>query len=135
MSRLTHTVHRVFRRAPEGGGDLLHYLAEAAVYDFGLHVWQYDHTRWGPSGTGHAPGSLHYLHDSKGRGRAYDAYGAEHVMARYAAVLRDHHAGQLTELIHNPNASVKNGRAAHPAVDFWGPVTWEEHRNHVHVGI
>jgi hypothetical protein len=37
---------------------------------------------------------------------------------------------QSTELIHNPNGSIKNGRPVPPG--FWGPATWAAHANHVH---
>lgn len=37
---------------------------------------------------------------------------------------------QSTELIHNPNASIKNGRVVPPG--FWGASTWAQHANHVH---
>jgi phage-related protein len=36
-----------------------------------------------------------------------------------------------TELIHNPNASIKNGKATVPPAP-WGPTVWAQHVNHVH---
>jgi phage-related protein len=38
--------------------------------------------------------------------------------------------GGITELIHNPNESIKNGQVVPPS--FWGAATWAEHANHVH---
>jgi hypothetical protein len=38
--------------------------------------------------------------------------------------------GGITELIHNPNASIKNGAVVPPS--FWGAATWAEHASHVH---
>jgi phage-related protein len=38
-----------------------------------------------------------------------------------------------SEIIHNPNASVKNGRPVPPS--FWGAATWAAHANHVHWGV
>jgi hypothetical protein len=35
-----------------------------------------------------------------------------------------------TELIHNPNGSIKNGKQVPPS--FWGLATWLAHMNHVH---
>jgi hypothetical protein len=35
-----------------------------------------------------------------------------------------------TELIHNPNGSIKNGQQVPPG--FWGASTWAAHANHVH---
>jgi len=35
-----------------------------------------------------------------------------------------------TELIHNPNGSIKYGKAVPPS--FWGAETWAQHANHVH---
>ena len=35
-----------------------------------------------------------------------------------------------TELIHNPNGSIKDGQVVPPS--FWGAATWSEHTNHVH---
>jgi phage-related protein len=35
-----------------------------------------------------------------------------------------------TELIHNPNGSIKNGKPVPPG--FWGTDTWMQHINHVH---
>jgi hypothetical protein len=37
---------------------------------------------------------------------------------------------QSTELIHNPNGSIKNGVPVPPG--FWGAATWAQHANHVH---
>jgi phage-related protein len=36
-----------------------------------------------------------------------------------------------TELIHNPNASIKNGKPTIPPAP-WGAATWAAHQNHVH---
>jgi hypothetical protein len=71
----------------------------------------------------HANGSLHY------QGRAMDFGGDPGAMLTFANQLK---STRPTELIHNPNASMKNGQYVPPS--FWGPETWAAHANHVHVG-
>ncbi len=121
---------RRHRRTDE---ELLRHLAYVARHKFSLTVWQ-----WKPGHVGqHAPGSLHYLtfpHSSTGR--AFDAYGTPHNMARYARWLRRWHRRRLTEAIFNgryTRLSIKGGVTVAPW--FWGATTWAEHNNHVHVGI
>jgi len=71
----------------------------------------------------HANGSLHY------QGRAMDFGGDPGEMRTFANQLK---STRPTELIHNPNASMKNGQSVSPS--YWGPETWAAHANHVHVG-
>ena len=71
----------------------------------------------------HADGSLHY------QGRAMDFGGDPGAMRTFANQLK---STRPTELIHNPNASMKNGQYVPPS--YWGEGTWAAHANHVHVG-
>jgi phage-related protein len=50
-------------------------------------------------------------------------------LAQIAAALGRAFPG-MTEGIHNPNLSIKNGRVVPSS--FWGAATWAEHANHVH---
>ncbi len=98
---------------------------------FGLRVGECDApgapARWGPVHRVHAPGSLHYAH------RAADISGSEQAMRRFCEWALRTHTGDMAELIHNPGASVKNGRVVPSS--FWGSATWAAHRNHIHFAI
>lgn len=98
---------------------------------FGLRVSEMDApgspARWGPVHRVHSPGSLHYAH------RAADITGTEQAMRRFCDWALRTHLDELAELIHNPGASVKNGRRVPSS--FWGSATWSAHRNHVHFAI
>jgi hypothetical protein len=109
---------------------LLVSLCTAAEQHYGLHVGECDApgapARWGPVHRVHAPGSFHYLH------RAADISGLELNMGRFTAWVSDTYGPRITELIHNPGGSIKNGK--HVPASFWGSA-WEKHRNHVHLAI
>jgi hypothetical protein len=79
------------------------------------------------TGGTHAKGSFHY------RGMAVDLGGAGGVMNRAANWIAQHLGAGLSEGIHNPNLSVKDGRTV-PA-GFWGSKTWAEHLNHIHLAV
>jgi hypothetical protein len=70
--------------------------------------------------------------DYHGAGEAIDIGWAgndqRHLMPIAAALAQTF--PNSTELIHNPNGSIKNGRPVPPG--FWGPATWAAHANHVH---
>jgi hypothetical protein len=111
------------------GEDLLRILAHVARYGFHQTVWQW-RGRTTPV-SGHSAHSMHNETYPDGRGKAFDTFGRPQDMAAFAAWC-DQYAPQLDELIHNPNASRKNGRRVAPS--FWGSQTWAAHVNHVHVG-
>jgi hypothetical protein len=78
--------------------------------------------------SGYRPGS----DDWHGKGDAIDVSFAGNAQSRLmplAAWIAQNYPGS-TELIHNPNASIKNGRPVSPS--FWGAATWDAHANHVH---
>jgi hypothetical protein len=79
------------------------------------------------TGGGHAKGSYHY------RGEAVDIGGAPDLMNRAASWVGRSMGAGLTEGIHNPNLSIKNG--ANVPASFWGPAVWGEHANHIHVAV
>lgn len=114
---------------PHGG--LLVALCHIAEDRFGLRVAECDAPgapgRWGPVHRVHASGSYHYQH------RGADISGLAQNMARFAHWVEKHHLTQIAELIHNPNASVKNGKPV--SSGFWGAETWSAHANHVHLAI
>lgn len=78
--------------------------------------------------SGYRPGAADY----HGKGDAIDigvGGNLQSGLMPIAAWIAAHFANS-TELIHNPNASIKNGAAVPPS--FWGAATWAEHANHVH---
>jgi hypothetical protein len=105
-------------------------LGLTAEQEFGLTVSECSApgapTRWAPVHSGHAATSLHF------QGRAFDTSGPAEAMEAFAARAAEAVAS-LAELIHNPNASVKNGQAVDPS--FWGDATWSAHVDHVHVAV
>lgn len=68
-----------------------------------------------------------------GKGQAVDigAPGNNQGMLDQVGAWAVQNMGGINEIIHNPNASVKNGQNV-PA-SFWGAQTWAEHANHVHL--
>jgi hypothetical protein len=88
------------------------------------------------TGGTHAEHSLHY------KGRAADlASGDYSLMNQAAAWINSSGLWQhLTEGIHNPGSSggedllsVKDQKKVDPS--YWEEPTWEEHLNHIHVGV
>jgi len=75
--------------------------------------------------SGHEPGSLHYS------GQAVDLIGGD--MNNEAAWIGAHYGSELTEGIHNPTLSIKDGQHVDPS--YWGEPTWAEHRNHIHLAM
>jgi hypothetical protein len=82
---------------------------------------------WGPVHQVHSPNSLHYA------GRAFDACGSDEDMRDFAAWVDANYCTSVAELIHNPNASIKDGEHVDPS--FWGDDVWAAHANHVHFGM
>src|SRR5438552_565158 len=101
---------------------LLQYLQKEAHDKFGLTITE----PIGRDSGGHVADSLHKS------GRAFDASGTAKQMAAFTQFVRKNFGKSVTELIHNPGGSIKNGKPVAPS--FWGNV-WGEHVNHVHVGI
>ena len=96
------------------------------------------------NGPGHATGSLHYAKGTGGDGLAVDFGGATPGLTPVTAVqmtaiyktLLDQ-ADKLAELIWNApgiTTAVKNGKRV-DGPSFYGPVTWGDHRDHVHVAV
>jgi hypothetical protein len=79
--------------------------------------------------SGFRPGGTSY--HAAGRARDY-ADGAK-AMAAFAQAVGNAYGINLLELIHNPNASIKNGR--YVPGSFWGEPTWSQHINHVHIAF
>jgi peptidoglycan hydrolase-like protein with peptidoglycan-binding domain len=113
-----------------GGLSTLVELGLVAERNFGLTVGECSApgapSRWGPVHAGHSERSFH-LH-----GRAFDASGPVAAMNAFAAFV-DERLSAITELIHNPNGSINDGRRVGPT--FWGEQTWAGHVGHVHVAI
>lgn len=95
-------------------------------------------------GPGHADGSYHYAKGTDGDGLAVDFGGvtpgvtpttAAQMAAIHGAFLMV--SSRLAELIHSGSGikmAVKNGQLVKGA-SFFGPVTWPDHRDHVHVAV
>jgi hypothetical protein len=64
-----------------------------------------------------------------GQGRAADLVGGN--MDIEGAWIAKHMTPQLTEGIHNPTLSVDTGH--HVPSSFWGPATWADHVDHIHL--
>ena len=74
----------------------------------------------------HAHASYHYF------GEACDLASGDYAyMQQAAAWIAANLTPYLTEGIHNPGLSVKNGKPV--SSSFWGASTWSEHANHIHV--
>lgn len=70
--------------------------------------------------------------DYHGLGQAIDVSfsgNPQSLLMPLASWIAQHFPGS-TELIHNPNGSIKNGRPVPPS--YWGAATWAAHTNHVH---
>ena len=63
-------------------------------------------------------------------GKAIDVGGSGALMKRVAQAIQSAWGSKITELIHNPGFSVKNGKRV--SSGFWGGGTWGAHRDHVH---
>lgn len=125
-NRQQGTIGGTVSKVPLGkSGSTLMHLALVAKNRFGLSVGEYP--PFGPVHRVHADGSYHY------RGRAFDASGDAGSMKAFALWVTENYGSQITELIHNPGFSIKNGRRVEPS--FWGADTWAAHSNHVHVAI
>jgi hypothetical protein len=103
----------------------LHNLAVIASQQFGLRVGEYP--PFGPVHQVHTSGSYHY------KGQAFDASGIEVRMHAFAQFVKQNYGRTITELIHNPGFSIKNGQVVPPS--FWGTEVWNGHKDHVHVAI
>lgn len=68
-------------------------------------------------------------------GRAADIASFDTGLMRRAAqwIKTSSLARQLSEGIHNPNLSIKNGKTVPPG--FWGADTWAGHADHIHIAI
>lgn len=67
-------------------------------------------------------------------GMAFDIAGEPGYMNRMADWIKSSGIYKnLTEGIHNPNLSVKNGEIVPNT--FWGPAVWAQHANHIHLGV
>ena len=106
-------------RAYAGGGEVTYPR---------LTQWVFKHLRGAVVTSAYRPGARDY----HGQGMAVDISNPGNVLAvnnNFARAIMSAF-GNITELIHNPNASVKNGRVVPSS--FWGASTWAQHLNHVH---
>lgn len=82
--------------------------------------------------SGYRPGAADY----HGRGQAIDI-GApgnnQATLDRFGAQVASYWS-HANEVIHNPNASIKDGHRTIPPAP-WGAATWAAHRNHVHLAV
>lgn len=113
------------------GQSLLVRLCFTAEEHYGLRVAECNAPgapeRWGPVHKVHAANSYHY------KGQAADISGIEKSMRQFCTWVSKNYGTQITELIHNPGCSIKDG---HPKdSSFWGNDTWNAHANHVHLVI
>lgn len=76
-------------------------------------------------------GGTHAEHSLHKEGRAADLVGGD--MDAIGTWIAQHLTDKLTEGIHNPTLSVKDGKAVGPS--FWGAEVWDEHVDHIHVGV
>lgn len=105
---------------------LLEYLQKHAHEQFGLTITE----PIGRDSGSHVADSLHKS------GRAFDASGTPAQMKAFTDWLKHNFGSSLTELIHNPGGSIKNGKSVPSS--FWNTPTqdiWGGHAGHVHVGI
>jgi hypothetical protein len=79
------------------------------------------------TGGTHVSGSYHY------EGRAVDLVADSSYMDNAAQWIANNLTSQLTEGIHNPGLSVKNGQTVPSS--YWGSATWAEHVNHIHLAV
>jgi hypothetical protein len=106
----------------ENDPGLLAYLQGVAHDQFGLTITE----PIGQDSGSHVANSLHKS------GRAFDASGTAAQMKAYTDWVSKNFGHSLTELIHNPGGSIKNGKPVPPS--FWSTL-WAKHKNHVHTGI
>jgi len=109
-------------QSKESSPRLLSYLQSVASRNFGLEITE----PIGSDSGGHVADSYHK------QGRAFDASGTPEQMAKFTEFLNHNFKTSLTELIHNPGGSIKNGKSVPGS--FWGSL-WGEHKGHVHVAI
>jgi len=106
-------------------------LGLVAERDFGLTIGECSApgapARWGPVHSGHSANSFHF------KGRAFDAGGSAEDLRRFSAFVTERFSGNVAELIHNPNGSIKDGVRVDPG--FWGDDTFAAHAGHVHLAI
>lgn len=116
-------------RRPELTGEkLLKHLARAARKHHNLTVRE-----WKPGPVGkHSEHSYHCKTFPDGVGRAFDASGPKKDMNEFARAVRVRHGKHLTEGIHKPNLSIKNGKRVDPS--FWDK-DWDRHGDHIHIAI
>jgi hypothetical protein len=62
-----------------------------------------------------------------------DLGGAPSMMNAAARWIGRTMGGSLTEGIHNPNLSIKDGHRVSPS--YWGGPVWGEHANHIHIAV
>lgn len=103
----------------------LYNLAVVATQHFKLRVSEYP--PFGPVHQVHSANSWHY------KGKAFDCSGPPAQMQAFASYVKTNYGRTVTELIHNPGFSIKNGQVVPPS--YWGSDVWANHRNHVHVAI
>jgi len=83
---------------------------------------------WALDNSDYRPGDSGY----HGKSQALDVGAAGNDPSRLAEVAAwiGSNYSNSTELIHNPNGSIKYGKAVPPS--FWGEPTWSQHADHVH---
>ena len=131
-----HTVSRVVATKPATGlqsvasaipGHPEVHMGAAVAVNLILRAWP-NLVITSTTGGHHAPDSLHY------RGEAVDlASGDTAYMNEVGKWVGAHLTKYLTEGIHNPTLSVKDGKAV--SSSYWGSATWAEHLNHIHIGV
>lgn len=80
----------------------------------------------------HAKNSLHYSGQAIDLAAAMTPAGIA-LMNTAAGWAGRNIGGGLAEGIHNPNLSIQSGKNVDPS--NWGAATWQEHLNHIHLGV
>lgn len=106
----------------ETDAGLLGFLQTAAREQFHLRLSE----PIGSDSGGHVANSYHK------QGRAFDAEGTAADMKAFSDWVAKNFGHSITELIHNPGGSIKDGKPASPSI--WGSL-WAKHRGHVHVAV
>lgn len=109
-------------QSKEVKGGLLPFLQTAAREQFHLDITE---------PIGRDSGS-HVINSYHKQGRAFDASGSAADMKAFSDWVAKNFGHSVTELIHNPGGSIKDGKHAAPSI--WGKL-WGKHRNHVHVAV